>query len=451
MVSIATCPQCARQLAVPETASSDDPAECPLCGATFLLANARQQDLPAARIVCQVESPEVPVVETAAAETFVTPGELTPETAGEVTDISSLPSWEARLKRAIETDSIESEASAEVESQPIEQPEFEFHLDPPAQAETFAPDLVSPTNHEELSVALQVASQRRSPRRPWVKMAAVIAGPGLLGTFLGLFALLWMRGPSADFVGLANYLPASLLPTTAPMTEEPRMMLEEQEQLASAQPIDDALPEVVPPLPPLVLRDESVQTTAAEQPISTLPAASELSVDQLGGLVIAARNALPRFAEGDLSTRESISRKGQAYMALCQLAEQFFLSHQPSAEMQDAKVVFGRVLANAETKDDLTTIASRWWGHSGRLNQGIVFAGHVESAQPVGNRTLCFVMLDGQAASDAIPVLVQRSTVTIGRRIGVVGQIAVAGDDELMSLGIDLPQVVVSQHSYELP
>jgi hypothetical protein len=43
-------------------------------------------------------------------------------------------------------------------------------------------------------------------------MAIGIIGGGVLGVALGAYALLWLKGPDADFFGLSKWLPGSALP-----------------------------------------------------------------------------------------------------------------------------------------------------------------------------------------------------------------------------------------------
>ncbi len=543
MASIATCPQCAKQLAVPETATAADHAECPFCEATFLLANVVQLAVPAVRIIsmgAEVETPESPAIELpAAVEAAVETAELledensatepTPEIATEEPALDALPSWEARLKRALESDTTEmtsavetpDEAEKNIAPQPtqVERPDFEFQAEAPVDDEPIPPELAAeqpddftsgvkspdsleklfeadlgtpeitarvsdspaPDAHAALAASIQSNSRQRTPRRSWAKIATVMGSTSVVGTLLGLYALLWILGPSGDLIGLANYLPESILPATStpapttalaeddtpntplPEPEEPtKTPVAEPEQLADTNPIPEAVaePEMVADTAPAepVHHDEQVQPATTEQPIAALPVATSISAEQFAGHVAAARNALPAFIQGDFSTKAATARKGRAYMMLCQLAEHFDFTHQlglaPDAQagVENAKALFGELFANAKALGDLSKIASRWWEHNARSNQGICLAGYVQGAQPAGKHTLCLVVPSGQqTAQNGIPVLVDRPTVAVGSRIGVVGRIATQGEKELQSLGIDMPQVVVSQQSYDLP
>ena len=526
MASIATCPQCARQLAVPESATCDDHAECPLCEATFLLANVVQLAVPPARIICMHEqASEI----TSAEQAEEVPTPTAPlEATTEASALDALPSWEARLKRAIEADAAETSSSADIEDIEIGTPEtenvateppvaeqhhFEFQLDSPTTPDapacepedvtsesklspssdaTFEADLGTPEesshkrqtsaeeDHAALAATLQTYARQRSPRRSWVKLPALVVSTSVLGTLLGLYALLWLRGPSADFLGLANVLPDAMLPATPMPDQESKLVVTElpddpnenqtpkplppttpqqQTLLAETDPIVHELPPVSPEAsPPQPLhQDESVQPASVEQPAEVPPQAVDTAAEQFTSLVASAQQALPVFVQGDFSTQEATASKGQAYMTLCQLAEQFDFANQPGlspplqAQVGNAQELFGKLLFDAKIHDDLAKIASTWWGHSSRSNQGIILTGQVQKIHPLGNQTLCLVAPGGHSTLTAIPVLVERPAITVGTHIGVVGRIASQSESPLAAHGLKLPQVVLSLQSQELP
>jgi len=521
MASIATCPQCARQLAVPESASSDDHAECPLCEATFLLANVVQLAVPPARIICMHEqaSEATPAEQAEEVPTPTAP----PEATTEASALDALPSWEARLKRAIEADATEMSSSADIEigtaenvaAEPslAEQHHFEFQLESPttpdapacepqhvpseiepsrSPGETFEAELGTPEestlkhptsaveDHAALAATLQTYARQRSQRRSWVKLPALVVSTSVLGTLLGLYALLWLRGPSADFLGLANVLPSAMLPATPMPDQETKLVVtelpdaanehptpkelppttsQEQNLLAEADPIVHELPPVSPEAsPPLPLhQDEAVQPASSEQPAEVPLQTIDTAAEQFTSLVASAQQALPVFIQGDFSSDEATANKGQAYMSLCQLAEQFDFANQPGlspplqAQVGTAQELFGKLFFNAETHDDLAKIASRWWGHPGRSNQGILLTGQVQKVHPLGNQTLCLVAPGGHSTLTAIPVLVERPAITVGTHIGVIGRIASQSESPLAAHGLELPQVVLSLQSQDLP
>ena len=86
MASIATCPGCTAQLAIPESAAADSLVLCPECAVEFVLSETIQLNLPRAKILSPREKTS-PAVE-----------ELP---SGGLAQDAPLASWEARLKNAI--------------------------------------------------------------------------------------------------------------------------------------------------------------------------------------------------------------------------------------------------------------------------------------------------------------------------------------------------------------
>jgi hypothetical protein len=59
-------------------------------------------------------------------------------------------------------------------------------------------------------------AMRSAPRRvrqpSIVRLLVGVVGGGLLGIFIGAYALLWLRGVEGDILGIARWLPDSVLP-----------------------------------------------------------------------------------------------------------------------------------------------------------------------------------------------------------------------------------------------
>jgi len=226
MASLATCPLCAKQLAIPDGTTSDDRAECPECDATFLLSNAFQTSLPTARILPAIESssahealpvepvsqeptPLEPTSPEAAIENSldsyddsqppkpvtldfdpVRLEEPSSEPTGEEASVASLASWESRLKNAIERDAAElsDQPTAEqtlapdtpaVDASTADQPqtsnpEFDFHIDPPVAEQKLETEtqpvqqfdhveLPEPESAESISKEPEVAPIKNQP------------------------------------------------------------------------------------------------------------------------------------------------------------------------------------------------------------------------------------------------------------------------------------------------
>jgi len=425
------------------------------------------------------------------------------KSSGEVPGVASLASWESRLKNAIEQDATElaeppiaAKASKAEPSRPSG-PEFEFHIDPPLAEQSLKTEKlktkklkteklktekqpVAATRKEtkkqpvvaaelteaaaaevaELTVGLNTLHTRRSRRFSPLKVAAMLIGPGLMGIFLGLYALLWIKGPSGDLVNLAQVLPSAMLPNSM----LPSTMLPPAATAPEIESLDETpLPVIVQNLPveeePLEeiikepLRDPAVQVATAEEPLpqvlSTLP-------EQFSESLTAARAAEPDLIGGDLSTNQAVSQKGRAYMAFCQLAKDFEAIHLPEldalsqAEIASAQELFASLASNSLALGDLASIASRWWGYESRPNEGIFFAGQIQNTQSLGTQTLCYVALDEPATATIVPVLLSRPPSLDGDRIVVVGRIVAEPRRSLQDFSVDLPQVVVADYSQAL-
>jgi len=483
MASLATCPQCAKQLAIPEGASSDDRAQCPECDATFLLSNAFQTSLPIARILEPIEAsqtaevPEPPPLETAGNSSYDIPTATSNtndldggQPSSKAPSVASLASWESRLKNAIERDETElkdqnNTVETLVTKPRFPSPDFEFDLDPsPAEesletenessteAEPIAAEFAVTAEESELTARLNALPAKRSRGFSPLRLAAVLIGPGFVGVVVGLYALLWIKGPSGDLLNLAQYLPEAVLPAM-PVSSEFNASKEAtpptvaEDLLVAKSPPDE---EQLEAEPADIHRDEEVRMAVAEQPA---PQALRALPDIFGELLAAARTAMPALIEGDLSTNDAVSRKGKAYMAVCQLAQQFEAIRLPGldaksqAEAASAQELFDSVAANSSALSDLASITSRWWGYESRPNEGIFVVGRIRDTQPMGGRTLCYVMLDEPAAATIIPVLLDQPPGRDGDRVVVVGSIVVEPRNNLPNFIINMPQVVVAPYS----
>lgn len=148
MADIATCPKCAKQLGLPDSAGVMDRAECPECGSTFALSETVQISLPVARLL-----PPEPEVTPESIPSAIEPhddrcaDELQSADAPKSCEATPQQSWEERLKRALALDASEevetSAASAEncesadestvgASAEKVNLPSFDFQLDPPS-------------------------------------------------------------------------------------------------------------------------------------------------------------------------------------------------------------------------------------------------------------------------------------------------------------------------------
>ena len=507
MPSIATCPECAAHFALPETVSVSDRAECPECGAELLVADAHKRRLPVARILePQIEMPAEPEPD----ESFPVP-EFSPafRSAETISDSGAMSGWEQRLKKAI--DSTTSEPIGEPASEAPESdadslesaPEFEFHMDPPLESpsqsfsatpaalpDTQEWDKELPSAATEKPPPVETATaakpapvlrKRRSGKPSLVKRAGVAVVFGLIGLVLGQYALLWLRGPSADFLHMAQIVPRAIMPTPTSQVMAPQIVAagdapgsasDESPATAAepseAPPLESPPPEIaqsnfearepVPPLGPQpVTRDDEVQPATAELLDTRLLPATHTTFAEFTELTASAQAAAPVLVSGDLKTAESAHAKGHAYMAFCRLAERFDFVNELglAADAQHqaalAQALFRTTAATAAPQNDFAVIVARWWQHLERPNQGIFLVGRIQDVQTVSTHTLCQVAVVHAAESTLIPVLLDEETYQAGDQIGVVGTVVAEPRTVLRDFPAEVPQVVVAQDSFVVP
>ncbi len=311
-------------------------------------------------------------------------------------------------------------------------------------------DLVATKNSE---VTVAIAPVRRATRSRLPKVAALLVAGPVIGSLLGLYGLLWVQGEQADFFGLARMLPATLLPDDFGKSDGNGE--QGAARLAAATTPDMPEQATEPLTAPLeVKRDVAVQPALATGLVSSLRSTVRIDASRFDALVEAAEVALPEFVAGDLSESESIKRKGQAYMALCRLAEHFDFAQQAAlapaarAKAHRASRLFQRIANQADVRQDLAQIAGRWWEYDQRPSPGIFLAGKVRRVEPAGADSIGWVKMGEQSTVPAIPVWFRRERYQSGDHIGVVGSV--------ISSPSDLPpdfsggQVVAVAYSFEL-
>ncbi|MCH8839619.1 MAG: hypothetical protein IH831_02890 [Planctomycetes bacterium] len=530
MSSIATCPQCAAQLAVPETASASDQAQCPECRAEFLLAEGDLRYLSLAKIVEPVKAtPPEPEREKPPLATELPEAELPQAAFSEerraadtISSASSTTStfsgWEERLRTAIDSTEKESAGEPEIAGPPASEessleksPKFEFEMDPPAEspddssasATTILPetrDWFEPTPEQTTSeqtveesrtTAVQVPAEdaraatepaapvRRRKKNSLLKRATVVVLFGAVGIVLGQYALFWIRGPSADYLHIAQFVPRVILPSARSPVIAPQISPEErfvsdngpveksdienlaQELLAQTEPVER---ELAPPArPPAVTHDDFVQPATVQLPevgqspeVSPLPPTNTTPAD-FERLLGSAHDSAPALVEGDLSTQESARVKGRAYMALCRLAEHFDfvrlanLDDDARSLALSAQSLLRATAGQTAARNDLAWIVSRWWQHQARPNQGVFLVGRIQDIEAMGSRTLCQVAVVHAAELTLIPVLLPDAAYQVGDQIGVVGTIVTEPRTVIPGFTADLPQIAVALDSFSVP
>jgi hypothetical protein len=308
----------------------------------------------------------------------------------------------------------------------------------------------------------------------------------LMGGLLGQYILLWIRGSEADFIHMAQYLPAAILPpsmhaSTANLSPSSPM---ESASLAAHDhdlkaPKDQATGQtarvVVHTAPaetsgkpstaqkaatdstsqPLKvdhqIRPASAQLAPTPTPQRTearLRGAPQVDARELAAALKAADQARADLLSGDLSSREAVKRKGRSFITLCNLAEKltFVDRGKPQTLTQQllAKELFRDTMRPPKTRIELAQIAARWLDHPERSTPGLFCTGRIvdlKSSGPWAEYTLAlgtpeaFAAPVDSATQEATAKAAERLpgkarevvVVTNKRRYGIGKQIGLVG------------------------
>ena len=405
MPAVVNCPKCDAQVSLPVGADPVWQVRCPLCDKEFPLAEALDQ-----------APPELIVVDR----------------AGAIADTS--PPWPDR------SDSAAEDAAT--------LPDFEIALDDhsaeigEAGAATAAAVAKDSMPLDMAGDTIEVAGrlqhgmlQVNRGGHHWLGRVAGIVGGGVVGLMLGYFALLWLGGPSRDFLRLGPKLPSFILPAEFDRTlamvpangASPAPTANGNDRRSQPGPIE---PEPTSPRPPFAgsevaspiepdappssdhwpqgQPEPNREATAAELPSleghSTTPVrpapwivsqGPAFSVSEVNIALKAARTACDVLANNRLQDAQARPAMGTAYRTLCDLAEAVTY---PEAGISAARIRGSRdaasdlVLQLAQTgakRDELALIADRWIDAPQRSRRGIVLAGRVEQIRRNGATDLC--------------------------------------------------------------
>ncbi|BBO30927.1 hypothetical protein [Lacipirellula parvula] len=367
-----------------------------------------------------------------------------------------------------------------------------------ASAET-DPEHEQWTSDEEFDELERTVPIRRK-RPSVVKTLVGVVGGGFIGIFLAGYALLWLKGPDGDLLGIAKLLPASMLPgAAAPASQEPLSIADDR--LPAPAPVDAApLAEAAAPLQPLgesklefadepqppagdelaaadapaateaqpltppatIHRDEAVMPTAAAEAIHwpTTPIVGELkgvklfSVTDLGDHIASADAAHRTFLAGDLARKEDVAAMGQAYIELCKLAERFTLTDPKDfgndlvTKQMAAKLIFRGAVGDPARRNDLAMIAGRWLEHARRPNQGVLLLGRVTDLQPQGQWTEYTIETPLGSTVSVNKVLMDKIDFKFGDEVAVVGAIVADPSQAIAGYTGDAKQVVVAGFAF---
>lgn len=361
------------------------------------------------------------------------------------------------------------------------------------------------TSDEEFDELERSAPIRRRRRPSVVKTLVGVVGGGFIGIFLAGYGLLWLKGPDGDLLGIANLLPAAMLPSgAAPEPQGPLSLAEDRlpapapvdaaplphaaapaEQPAEssldfadgpASPPDDGIAATEPPpadattpaapFDPPIHRDDAVMPTVAVEPIAdatqwpTTPIVGELkgvplfSLNDLSSHIASADAAHRTFLAGDLARKEDVAAMGQAYIELCKLAERFTLTD-PKAFGNDlvtkqvaAKLIFRGAVGDSARRNDLAMIAGRWLEHARRPNQGVLLLGRVTDLQPQGKWTEYTIETPLGSTVSVNKVLMDKIEFKFGDDVAIVGAIVADPSQTIAGYTGDAKQVVVAGFAF---
>ncbi len=514
MAKLATCPGCNTQLALPEKATLSDRARCPRCQEEFMLMETVQFSIPEAELLPPIKAEAEDVAPTAeeefAPETFsletASDGQDSHETfEAETMPVSAtLSDWEARLKRAIASDVDDEpretegalprfefrnptpqEPTTEIESDMVSEdyavadedlfPRTEVKSSPQrdiwspedAYAPEDKPTIKSFEGHEAAEpqpampeVAFNVQTDFASHKKRKRSMLRTLASAslGAIGIPLGLYALLWLKGPVGDMFHVAQYLPSFMLPAAFDTSSE---------QLAAQPatiPAREAVTELLGDDPAtdiaaaelLVRDDPAVAPASAEEPVYRGPTFAPVSASEFKELLTAADQVAAQLGTGDLKSKESVALKGQAYMALARLADKSSYLNWPGHTPDEAaNTLLAIQLLETTLRDeivqrDLPQIALRWWQYAERPSPGILLTGRVERLQSTAVGTIAFISLSTETVAPEIPVLVGDAEHREGALVGIVGSIMTNPQEQMPALELALNPLVIAHFSIPL-
>jgi hypothetical protein len=295
-------------------------------------------------------------------------------------------------------------------------------------AETAGGDSQSPGDAsepvEDTSAAriLAVRSVRGKPSKSRLRSLLGTAFAGIIGLALGYYVLLWISGPSGDFLDVANYIPNAIRPPSL-RSDGPRIATRRSDESVPAAAANNARrgAEPVPNERPAAERQpEAVQANyetssvplggvagaddhryAVPSPATPAPrpeagaavkpavplrvsGAPTYSAEQVSATLQAARDAAPGLAAGSLDDPAVRRAKGAGFEKLCELALAYtFADRGPKGASEiaslsrDADIIFRRMLVDPRTRGEVARIVPIWIGSPHRSHGGVFFAGNL--------------------------------------------------------------------------
>jgi hypothetical protein len=301
---------------------------------------------------------------------------------------------------------------------------------------------VAPVGGRKASPAIAPIVGRRRRRSVLVTLAG-FAIFSLGGLAAGYYVLLYLLGPTGDFLGVAQHLPSMALPASfadpqqelaaASNSAAPALGagvergagsgsralpagFDEPVQLPTelaADESDDVADEEADTKPVVANReygadratldDRTVESYRAEparfeeetvaQPATAMPGlvgGPTYSLDQLAAILDEAQAAQPGLLEGDLSDAAVRRTKGRSYSKLCDLAEAWTYCDGTTAPRYDeiqreVESLFHATLADDHVRQEVARIVTIWIDSPSRRHGGVFLAGTASGGQIAGD------------------------------------------------------------------
>ncbi len=363
---------------------------------------------------------------------------------------------------------------------------------------------------ETVSLLTRAGTPRR--KRSFATTFAMSTVGGLAGLALGYYALLWISGPTADFLNWANHLPKAILPgsfsgkshvvaaapalptrneNTPPTvaTNEPVAPANEAakaegaaadsksprpEQQASfnapatggkpslekAEPAPTGATTVNKPAEPAPLETPTAVPLPAAEPapeplqISNTPSFTE---KELVSAIAAGQEASPNLINGKLSESVEIKRKkGASYAILADLAQKVTFVDPTAPDVaqlrKNADAIFGETLTSPHAREEVAQIVPLWLQSSKRQHGGVFFAGNVVGQESNGSYSICsFDLGNGQSLPVIMPMALGERIKTYSGPVAVVGWLIEKPAENIKGFKGTAPQAVFAGRVLALP
>ncbi|MEX2308022.1 MAG: hypothetical protein WD738_10540 [Pirellulales bacterium] len=551
MAQVASCPQCNHDLLVPNEMDPQSWAKCPECRSFFQVNQAVHRDVPtllpveppsqdAQVAISAVDSPsssaesdighDVPEmfpVEVDAGQTIDQPQSNDNLTAAAeridewFRSAKTLPDSPPIVTNGPEPDAVpdlgsfgdissESQASkpaniatwddprhmesllADVEARPADKSNAASETIAPDEHPGYADTIAATTTADVPMFAKSTNGKARRKRSP-VRTLAITAIAGVVGLALGYYALLWLRGPTGDFLNLARYLPQVILPAelqahpgqleavapaTADVAAEPPMSARESPAETTVSPAEvqaahtttDEPPAKSQPVDDRYGSETATAESPAEEPATLdVPAAAPLAddsatadsagvtnapsftADELAAALQAAKEAQPSLVAGKLDDGREVQRaKGYSYSLMADLAQKATFVDPSSASesvatsQQAADELFRQTLSNAHTRSEVALILPKWIGSPHRKHGGVFFAASLTNPQNAGSVIECNASLEtGQSSfTILVPATLADRLGDSSRPLGIVGWIVDKPAEHVTGYTGQAPQAV---------